>query len=241
MNSNYTMETAEETGIQEREDMVNGQRELTPSHSEDVREMQKVEESFDKVKNHVEINRSTKNGLSESEGLMSKLSERHGENISYIKTVDAKTTEENDQAKPEKIVPNEIMRHIVTIPIQKIEEGDDLDIYDDPGESGEDLDDVEQQNKKCRPPTDEKLKIPPPILRNSAILNTSDALERENTGFSEYTVNFREDLPMNDENVNRVTWSAINNHYDEARHLSGIRGKANTPASLYNDFSIDSR
>lgn len=238
------METAEETGIQEKEDMVNGQRELTSSHSEDKRDdMQKVEESSDKVKNHVGINKSTKNCLSESEEVISKLSERHGEKISCIKTVDAKTTEENDQAKsvPEKIVPNEIMRHIVTIPIQKIEEGDDLDIYDDPGESGEDLDDVEQQNKTCRALTDEKLKIPPPILRNSAILNTSDALERENTEFSENTVNFREDLPINEENVNRVTWSAINNHYDEARHLSGIRGKANTPASLYTDFSIDSR
>lgn len=238
------METAEETGIQEREDMVNGQRELTPSHSEDIiRDMQKVEESSDKVKNHVQINKATKNGLSESEGVMSKLSERHGEKISCVKTVDAKTIEEDDQAKSasEKIVPNEIMRHIVTIPIQKIEEGDDLDIYDDPGESGEDLDDVEQQKKTCQTPTDEKLKIPPPILRNSAILNTSDALECENTGFSENTVNFREDPLINDENINRVTWSAINNHYDEARHLSGIRGKANTPASLYTDFSIDSR
>lgn len=104
------METAEETGIQEREDMVNGQRELTPSHSEDIiRDMQKVEESSDKVKNHVQINKATKNGLSESEGVMSKLSERHGEKISYVKTVDAKTTEEDDEAKsaPEKIVPNE--------------------------------------------------------------------------------------------------------------------------------------
>lgn len=77
---------------------------------------------------------------------MFKLFERYGEKILYIKIIDDKIIEENDQVKLflEKIVFNEVMRYIVIIFVQKIEEGDDFDIYDDFGEFGEDLDDVEQ-------------------------------------------------------------------------------------------------
>lgn len=77
---------------------------------------------------------------------MFKLFERYGEKILYVKIVDVKIIEEDDEVKSvlEKIVFNEIMRYIVIIFIQKIEEGDDFDIYDDFGEFGEDLDDVEQ-------------------------------------------------------------------------------------------------
>lgn len=77
---------------------------------------------------------------------MFKLFERYGEKILYIKIIDDKIIEENDQVKLflEKIVFNEVMCYIVIIFVQKIEEGDDFDIYDDFGEFGEDLDDVEQ-------------------------------------------------------------------------------------------------
>lgn len=77
---------------------------------------------------------------------MFKLFERYGEKILYVKIIYDKIIEENDQVKLflEKIVFNEVMRYIVIIFVQKIEEGDDFDIYDDFGEFGEDLDDVEQ-------------------------------------------------------------------------------------------------
>lgn len=223
------METVEEN--QENMDLVNGQREITLTTSGNSNEADQ-----DNAEPHSEIKLSPKNSLTKNNGMhnASKMSERHGEKLSNVKT-------DEEESPPEKLVPTEMLRHVVTIPIQKMEEGDDLGIYDDPGESGEDLEDLERGNKSSPISTVEKPKIPPPILRNSAAPKHTDVLENENVGYSENVVNFREDMVLTDENSNRVTWSAIHNHYDEERHLSGIRGKANTPASLYTDFSLDSR
>ncbi|XP_062608261.1 uncharacterized protein LOC134270103 isoform X1 [Saccostrea cucullata] len=244
----------------EEMEMVNGERAVTLTNSVNGKNMQGVGDVFDKVQNNNNMTVGNeengdrpktplKDGHLVTQGVKNKseLSQRQGEKISHVKNKDdVKTDKENILTKspPVRMLSNEMLRHVVTIPMQKMEEGDDLGIYDDPGESGEDLDDVDGPDKSeiiLQETGVEKNKMPPPILRNSAIKHPPDAPRQENMRFSENSVNFREGLTAFDENANRVSWSAINNHYDEARHLSGIRGKANTPASFITDISSESR
>ncbi|XP_061184683.1 uncharacterized protein LOC133192704 [Saccostrea echinata] len=246
---------------EEKVEMLNGGRAVTLTNSHNGKSMQGVGEVFDKVQNNDDVivvnegkgenhdrpKTPSKHSVTQGVKNKSELSQRHGEKVSHVKNKDdVKIEKENIPTKspPVRLLSNEMLRHVVTIPIQKMEEGDDLGIYDDPGESGEDLDDVDGPDKSdtiLQETGVEKAKIPPPILRNSAVRNPSDAPRQENMRYSENSVNFREGLTAFDENANRVSWSAINNHYDEARHLSGIRGKANTPASFITDISSESR
>ena len=122
---------------------------------------------------------------------------------------------------------------VINVPAQNEDEGEDLDIYDDLDEDGDDLSENELEripnvgnSKRVENQTKREIKdvpLPVSILRN--------------------TIN-RDQLPPQEDQTGHVTWSARKSEgrtISDYGYMSGIRGLANTPASHFTDISVESR